>query len=108
MRNAKPWWPTRRITCANFMMLELLSPHVQPLIAQLNGVLGTADNTADVARKRIRFIGAAARRMHLSNFETVGSALLRRKRLMIEDHPVVGQRRIGRMRRGLIVTRICN
>lgn len=90
------------------MMLELLSPYFQPLMARLNGVLSTADNTADEARKRVRTIGAAARRTHLSNFETVGSALLRRKRLMIEDHRVVGQGRIGRMRRGLIVTRICN
>lgn len=64
----------------------LLSPHIQPLMARLNGLLGTADNTADEVRKRVRIIGAAARRMHLSNFETVGSALLRRKRLMITYH----------------------
>lgn len=64
----------------------LLSPHIQPLMARLNGLLGTADNTAEEVRKRVRIIVAAARRLHLSNFETVGSALLRRKRLRITYH----------------------
>ena len=71
---------------ANLDKGGLLSPHIQPLMARLNGLLGTADNTADEVRKRVRIIGAAARRMHLSNFETVGSALLRRKRLRITYH----------------------
>lgn len=71
---------------ANLDKGGLLSPHIQPLMARLNGLLGTADNTAEEVRKRVRIIGAAARRMHLSHFETVGSALLRRKRLMITYH----------------------
>ena len=71
---------------ANLDKGGLLSPHIQPLMARLNGLLGTADNTAEEVRKRVRIIGVAARRMHLSNFETVGSALLRRKRLMITYH----------------------
>lgn len=71
---------------ANLYKGGLLSPHIQPLMARLNGLLGTADNTAEEVRKRVRIIGAAARRMHLSNFETVGSALLRRKRLLITYH----------------------
>jgi len=71
---------------ANLDKGGLLSPHIQPLMARLNSLLGTADNTAEEVRKRVRIIGAAARRMHLSNFETVGSALLRRKRLMITYH----------------------
>jgi len=71
---------------ANLDKGGLLSPHIQPLMARLNGLLGTADNTAEEVRKRVRIIGAAARRMHLSNFETVGSALLRRKRLLITYH----------------------
>jgi len=71
---------------ANLDKGGLLSPHIQPLMARLNGLLGTADNTAEEVRKRVRIIGAAARRMHLTHFETVGSALLRRKRLMITYH----------------------
>lgn len=68
---------------ANLDKGGLLSPHIQPLMARLNGLLGTADNTAEEVRKRVRIIGAAARRLHLSHFETVGSALLRRNRLKI-------------------------
>lgn len=71
---------------ANLDKGGLLSPHIQPLMARLNGLLGTADNTAEEVRKRVRIIGVATRRMHLSHFETVGSALLRRKRLMITYH----------------------
>jgi predicted DNA-binding transcriptional regulator YafY len=71
---------------ANLDQGGLLSPHIQPLMARLNGLLGTADNSAEEVRKRVRIIGVAARRMHLSHFETVGSALLRRKRLMITYH----------------------
>jgi len=71
---------------ANLDKGGLLSPHIQPLKARQNGLLGAAHNTAEEVRKRVRIIGAAARRMHLSHFETVGSALLRRKRLVITYH----------------------
>jgi predicted DNA-binding transcriptional regulator YafY len=61
----------------------LLGPHVQPLMARLNGLMGTADDTAEEVRKRVRIIGVAARKMDLAQFEQVGSALLHRKRLLI-------------------------
>ena len=61
----------------------LLGPHIQPLMARLNGLLGSADNAGEEIRKRVRIIGAAARRMQLHHFEKVGSALLQRKRLLI-------------------------
>ncbi len=61
----------------------LLGPHIQPLMARLNGLLGTAENTAEEIRKRVRIIGVGARQMQLNHFEQVGSALLRRKRLLI-------------------------
>lgn len=64
----------------------LLGPHVQPLMARLNGLMGSADDTAEEIRKRVRIIGAAARKMDLDAFERVGSALLRRKRLRITYH----------------------
>lgn len=71
---------------ANIDKGGLLAPHIQPLMARLNGLLGSADNTAEEVRKRVRIIGVAARRMLLSHFQTVGSALLRRKRLKITYH----------------------
>jgi predicted DNA-binding transcriptional regulator YafY len=61
----------------------LLGPHIQPLMARLNGLLSTADNTVEEVRKRVRIIGVGARHMQLHHFEQVGSALLRRKRLFI-------------------------
>jgi predicted DNA-binding transcriptional regulator YafY len=64
----------------------LLGPHVQPLMARLNGLMGTADDSAEEVRRRVRIIAVAARRMDLAQFERVGSALLRRKRLLITYH----------------------
>ena len=61
----------------------LLGPHIQPLMARLNGLLGSADNAGEEIRKRVRIIGAGARRKQLHHFEKVGSALLQRKRLLI-------------------------
>ena len=62
----------------------LLGPHIQPLLARLSGLLGTADDATEEIHRRIRIIGAAARRMVLDHFAVAGSALLRRKRLLLE------------------------
>jgi predicted DNA-binding transcriptional regulator YafY len=61
----------------------LLGAHIQPLMARLNGLLGSADNSVAEVRKRVRIIGVGARHLQLHHFEQVGSALLRRKRLFI-------------------------
>ena len=61
----------------------ILTPHVQPLMARLNALLGTAENTAEEIRKRILITGQGKRSLKLDHFERVGSALLRRKRLVI-------------------------
>jgi len=61
----------------------LLAPHVQPLMARLNALLGTADHTAEEIRKRVLIFGVGKRDLQLAHFERVGSALLRRKRLLI-------------------------
>ena len=61
----------------------LLGPHIQPMMARLNGLLGSADNSGEEIRKRVRIIGASARRMQLHHFEKVGSALLQRHCLVI-------------------------
>jgi predicted DNA-binding transcriptional regulator YafY len=64
----------------------LLGPHIQPLLARLRALLGTADNSADEIHKRIRILGMASRRLALDHFAVVGSALLRRKRLLIAHY----------------------
>ena len=61
----------------------ILTPHIQPLMARLNALLGTADNTAEEIRKRILIVGQGKRKMKIEHFERVGSALLRRKRMVI-------------------------
>jgi predicted DNA-binding transcriptional regulator YafY len=61
----------------------ILTPHIQPLIARLNSLLGSAENTADEIRRRVLIVGLGKRDLKLAHFEKVGSALLRRKRLAI-------------------------
>ena len=61
----------------------MLTPHVQPLMARLNSLLGSGENTAEEIRRRVLIVGLGKRDMKLAHFEKVGSALLRRKRLAI-------------------------
>ena len=62
----------------------MLGPHIQPLLARLSALLGSADDPADEVIRRIRVESVGARQFDLPNFQTVGSALLRRKRLSID------------------------
>jgi predicted DNA-binding transcriptional regulator YafY len=64
----------------------LLGPHIQPLLSRLRALLGTEDDTTEEIHKRIRILGMASRRMALDHFAVVGSALLRRKRLLISHY----------------------
>lgn len=61
----------------------LLGPHIQPLVARLNALMGTADDLQGEIRKRVKIIGLTTRRRNLPEFEVIGAALLRRKRLTI-------------------------
>ncbi len=61
----------------------ILTPHIEPLMARLNSLLGSADNTAEEIRRRVLIVGSAKRSMKLAHFEKVGAALLRRKRLLL-------------------------
>lgn len=61
----------------------ILAPHVAPLIERLNKLLGAADNSAEEIRKHVLIVGIGKRTMKLAHFESIGSALLRRKRLTI-------------------------
>jgi len=64
----------------------LLGPHIKPLLSRLTSLLGTADDSTEQVKKRIKVETVGARQFHLDHFQAVGSALLRRKRLMIEYH----------------------
>jgi predicted DNA-binding transcriptional regulator YafY len=61
----------------------ILTPHIEPLMARLNALLGTAESTAEEIRRRVLVVGLGKRKMTLEHFERVGSALLQRKRLQI-------------------------
>ncbi|MDD5299069.1 MAG: YafY family protein [Gallionella sp.] len=64
----------------------LLGPHISPLLSRLTALLCTAENPADEVQKRIKLKMIGARKICLEQFQTAGSALLRRKRLMIDYH----------------------
>lgn len=64
----------------------LLGPHIKPLLARLTGLLGTADNPVEEVQRRIRIETVGTREFHLDQFQAVGSALLRRQRLVIRYH----------------------
>lgn len=61
----------------------LLGPHIQPLIARLNALLGTANDSADEIMRRVRIIAAQNRPVKPNCFEIIGSALVARRRLEI-------------------------
>lgn len=69
---------------ANLDTGGLLGPHIKPLLSRLTALIGAADNPADEVVKRIRILTVGARRLQLDNFQAVGSALLRRKRMIID------------------------
>jgi predicted DNA-binding transcriptional regulator YafY len=69
---------------ANLDTGGLLGSHIEPLMARLGRILGSgAPPKADVAR-RIRVQTVGARRVHVPHFQAVGSALLRRQRLVLD------------------------
>lgn len=62
----------------------LIGPHIAPLIARLDAILGVGEASASEVRKRIRLLSFGTRRMPLEFFSIVGSALFKRRRLRIE------------------------
>ena len=61
----------------------LIEPHIQPLTAIIDGILGQSETSAKELRKRLKVFGMSARKSSLDCFEEVGAALLKRKRLQI-------------------------
>lgn len=64
----------------------LLGPHIEPLAARLSQMLGSGANAGAEVARRIHVQTVGARKVHLPNFQAVGSALLRRRRVQIEYH----------------------
>lgn len=71
---------------ANLDTGGLLGPHIQPLLSRLTAIIGHDENEISEVQKRIKVETVGARQFHLDQFQAVGSALLRRKRLMIDYH----------------------
>jgi predicted DNA-binding transcriptional regulator YafY len=62
----------------------LLSSHVRPLRARLEKALGEGLQASAEAVRRIRVETLAARRINLPHFQALGTALLRRQRVLLE------------------------
>lgn len=62
----------------------LIGPHIEPLTAIIDGILGQSETTAKELRKRIKVLGMGSRKNTIENFSEIGAALLKRNRLDIE------------------------
>ena len=71
---------------ANLDTGGLLGPHIQPLISRLTAIIGASEGELTEVQKRIKIESVGARQFHLDQFQAVGSALLRRKRLIMDYH----------------------
>jgi predicted DNA-binding transcriptional regulator YafY len=61
----------------------LIGPHIEPLTAIIDGILGQSETTAKELRKRIKVIGMGSRKNSIENFAEIGASLLKRNRLQI-------------------------
>ena len=61
----------------------LIGPHIEPLTAIIDGILGQSETSAKELRKRIKVIGMGSRKNSIENFSEIGAALLKRNRLDI-------------------------
>jgi predicted DNA-binding transcriptional regulator YafY len=64
----------------------LLGPHIEPLINRLAKLMDAGNHTGAELAKRIKIQTVGSRPIHLPHFQMVGSALLRRQRLVINYH----------------------
>ncbi len=60
-----------------------LSRHLQPMFDKLTGMLGVDESEARELTRRVKLISTARRRTSSEGFETVGSAVVKRQRLLI-------------------------
>lgn len=64
----------------------LLGPHIEPLVQRLTQLLDEGAHAGPELARRIRVQTVGARKVHLPHFQAVGTALLRRQRLVISYH----------------------
>lgn len=69
---------------ANLDTGGLLGPHIQPLMTRLEALIGAGDHSAAEVARRVKVLSVGARRFQLAHFQAVGSALLGRRRLLID------------------------
>jgi len=62
----------------------LIGPHIEPLTAIIDGILGQSETTTKELRKRIKVLGMGSRKNSMENFSEIGAALLKRNRLIIK------------------------
>jgi predicted DNA-binding transcriptional regulator YafY len=70
----------------NSLSPGLLTPHVEPLLARLRMLLDREDISADSVEKRIRIQRVNARAYEPEHFGPIATAVLQRRRLVIEHH----------------------
>ena len=62
----------------------LIGPHIAPLMARLDAILGAGEASAGEVRKRIRLLSFGSRKVPMEHFSLIGSAMLKRHRLKME------------------------
>ena len=64
----------------------LLTPHVKPLLARFDAILGAGEHGKDEVVRRIRVLHQAARAMKQDHFSTAAHATLNRRRLRLRHY----------------------
>ncbi|MCE4555678.1 helix-turn-helix transcriptional regulator [Roseateles cellulosilyticus] len=64
--------------------------HLQPMFDKITGMLGVDQGEAQELRRRVKLIGTARRRIVGESFETVGSAVVKRRRLALRYRKKAG------------------
>lgn len=62
----------------------LLSKHIKPLQSRLLAMLEDADSSIEEIQKRVKIEKMGSRHFNLEHFQEIGSALVKRKRIVIE------------------------
>jgi len=62
----------------------LLSPHIQPIVERLHHLIDGPQLASDEIKKRIRLVRVNARKIKLTAFEPISSAVLRRRQIRIQ------------------------
>jgi predicted DNA-binding transcriptional regulator YafY len=64
----------------------LLSTHIKPLQSRLLAMIDDASKSSDEVKRRVKIETMGARKFNLDHFQVLGSALINRKRLVVEYH----------------------